>query len=324
MWRRRARSYVQPMIWSAFGLVALFIGYTLVLTATPTIAAGTGMGAAGSIASLRENFGTATASAGLRVRNIVIEGRANTPEPLLRAAIGASPGDPILGFSVEAARTRIETLTWVEHATVERRLPDTVVVALTERRPFAIWQNQGKFTLVDRAGQIVANQDVAQFRELPLIVGAGAPAAASLLLDALTERPTLNTRVLAAIRVGERRWNLRMSNGTDVMLPEGAEIAALDRLLLLQQDQAVLDRPLQAVDMRLPDKLVLRPLSDKPVARPVSDKPVLRPVSDKPVLRPISDKPLLHPVTVDPNPNSGRKDVGHPDPSLAAGPKRPT
>lgn len=295
MWRRRARSYAPPMIWSAFGLVALFIGYTLVRTATPTVAAGTG--AAGSIASLRENLGAATASAGLRVRNIVIEGRANTPEPLLRAAIGAVPGDPILGFSVEAARARIETLTWVEHATVERRLPDTVVVALTERRPFAIWQNQGKFTLVDRTGQIVANQDVAQFRELPLIVGAGAPAAASLLLDALTERPALNTRVLAAIRVGERRWNLRMANGTDVMLPEGAEIAALDRLLLLQKDQAVLDRPLLAVDMRLPDKLVLRPLSDKP---------------------------LLHPVTVDAKPTSGRKDGAHPDPNQAAGPKRPT
>ena len=39
--------------------------------------------------------------AGLRVTDVVIEGRANTPEPLLRAALGVSKGDPILGFSVE-------------------------------------------------------------------------------------------------------------------------------------------------------------------------------------------------------------------------------
>ena len=157
--------------------------------------------------------------------DVVIEGRANTPEPLLRAAIGVSIGDPILGFSVEMARQRIESLSWVEHATVERRLPGTVVVDLQERRPFAIWQNQGKFVLIDRTGQVVANQNVAEFRQLPLVVGPGAPAAAATLIDALTDRPDLQKRIVAAVRIGERRWNLRINNGADVMLPEGHEVA---------------------------------------------------------------------------------------------------
>ena len=43
-----------------------------------------------------------------------------------------------------------------------------------------------------------------------------------------------------------------MNNGTDVMLPEGHEVAALDRLMQLQQEHALLDRPLAAIDMRLP------------------------------------------------------------------------
>ena len=122
---------------------------------------------------------------------------------------------------------------------------------LQERRPFAIWQNQGKFVLIDRNGQIVANQNVAEFRQLPLVVGAGAPAAAAVLIDALTDRPDLQKRVVAAVRVGERRWNLRLNNGADVMLPEGHEVAALDRLMQLQQQHALLDRPLAAIDMRL-------------------------------------------------------------------------
>ena len=147
---------------------------------------------------------------------------------------------------------------------MERRLPGTLIVNLQERRPFAIWQNQGKFVLVDRAGQVVANQDVTQFRHLPLIVGLGAPAAAADLLDALRDRPALAEKVSASVRVGERRWNLRMTNGSDVMLPEGHEVAALDRLMQLQQEQAVLDRPLAAIDMRLPDRLVFRP---KPEAK---------------------------------------------------------
>jgi len=239
-----------------FSLLVILVGVIAVHSAAP----------GGTLATLRERFGGATAFAGLRVTDVVIEGRANTPEPLLRAAIGVAKGDPILGFSVEMARQRVETLSWVEHATVERRLPGTVVVFLQERRPFAIWQNQGKFVLIDRAGQLVANQNVAEFRQLPLVVGLGAPAGAATLIDALTDRPDLQKRVVAAVRVAERRWNLRLNNGADVMLPEGHEVQALERLMQLQQKHALLDRPLAAIDMRLADRLVLRPRADADTA----------------------------------------------------------
>jgi cell division protein FtsQ len=250
---RRQRWLLRPAGWVAFATLFVLLGVTVLHSASP----------GGTLATLRERFGGATALAGLRITDVEIEGRANTPEPLLRAALGVSIGDPILGFSVEMARQRMETLSWVEHATVERRLPNTVVVFLQERRPFAIWQNQAKFVLIDRSGQVVANQNVAEFRQLPLVVGPGAPAAAAPLIDALTNRPDLQKRIVAAVRVGERRWNLRLNNGADVMLPEGHEVQALDRLMQLQQQHALLDRPLAAIDMRLGDRLVLRPRPDE-------------------------------------------------------------
>lgn len=259
-WRlalRRQRRLLRPAAWAACGsaiaLLFLFIIH----------AAGSHAGSSGrTLTSMRERLGEVAAASGLRVTDIVIEGRANTPEAMLRAAIGVSKGDPILGFSLEETRAHIEMIPWVEHATVERRLPGTLVVNLQERRPFAIWQSQGKFVLVDRAGQVVTNQDVAHFPHLPLIVGLGAPGAAAQLLDALRDRPALGEKVAACVRVGERRWNLRMTNGTDVMLPEGHEVAALDRLTQLQQDHAVLDRPLAVIDLRLPDRLVFRPRAE--------------------------------------------------------------
>lgn len=248
---RRQRWMLRPLGWICAGLVAGFVGLIMLRNAQP----------GSSIASIRERIGVFTANAGMRIDNIVVEGRANTPEPLLRAALGVSKGDPIIGFSLEQARMRIEKLPWVAHATVERRLPGTIVVALTERRPFAIWQNQGKYVLIDREGQPVTDEQVARFRELPLIVGPGAPEAARELLDALTDRPMIQARVVAAVRISERRWDLLMKNGTTIMLPEGHSIEALDRLLQLQQEVALLDRPLQAIDMRLGDRLVLRPLA---------------------------------------------------------------
>jgi len=60
------------------------------------------------------------------------------------------------------------------------------------------------------------------------------------------------------VRIGERRWNLKLHNGADVLLPEGAEAAAIARLAALQREQQLMDRPLVAIDMRLPDRLVLR------------------------------------------------------------------
>ena len=250
---RRLKKWAKPTAWTAFALVVGGVG----LLAVRSVAPGS------SVAGLRERLGGSTGFAGLRVAHVKIEGRANTPEPLLRAAIGVTEGDPILGFSVEAARARIESLTWVEQATVERRLPDTVVVALKERRPFAIWQNQKKYVLIDRTGQIVANQDVALFKDkLPMVVGPGAPAASNNLLKILEKYPALSGRILAAVRVGERRWDLHLKNGIDIMLPEGHEAEALDRLLQLQQEHALMDRPLTAIDLRLPDRLVVRPRPD--------------------------------------------------------------
>jgi D-alanine-D-alanine ligase len=250
---RRQKRLLRPAAWGVFGLTVVMIGVIAVHSAAPS----------GTLATLRERLGGATGFTGLRVTDVVIEGRANTPEPLLRAALSVNKGDPILGFSVEMARQRIESLSWVEQATVERQLPGTVVVNLKERRPFAVWQNQGKFALIDRNGQLVADQNVSEFRTLPLVVGVGAPAGAAVLIDALTDRPELQKRVVAAVRVGERRWNLRLTSGTDVMLPEEHEVAALDRLLQLQQQHELLDRPLAAIDMRLGDRLVLRPRADE-------------------------------------------------------------
>ncbi len=232
---------------------------------------------AGRGSNFAERVGDAAARLGLRVAHIEVQGRVKTPEPLLRAALGINPGDPILGYSVDAARARIELIRWVQSATVERRLPDTILVKLTERRPFAVWQHDGKFRLIDRDGQVVTDSDVADFAsQLPLVVGLGAPEAAAALLDALATQPAIQARVVAAVRVGERRWNLRLKNGMDVLLPEGAERQALARLAELQADHALLNRPLQAIDMRLPDRFVFRPQTT-PAATKDAAQPARKP-----------------------------------------------
>jgi cell division protein FtsQ len=251
---RRQRRLLRPAGWLVFCGLVLLLGVIVVHSAEP----------GGTLARIRERLLDATGFTGLRVTDIRIEGRANTPEKLLRATLGVSVGDPILGFSVEQAERRIEKLSWVDHATVERRLPGTIVVQLQERRPFAIWQDEAKFVLIDRAGQVVTNENVADFRQLPLLVGPGAPDGAAALIDALNDHPGIAARVVAAVRIGERRWNLQMKSGMEVLLPEGHEAAALNRLSALEEQHKLLDRPLARIDLRLPTMLVLHPIPAAP------------------------------------------------------------
>jgi cell division protein FtsQ len=254
LFARHGRHYARRALAGAVLLGALF-------------ATGLVLHAIGQGDSIRERLGDATGRFGLTVETIQFVGNRKTPEPLLRAALGVSRGDPILGFSVRDARQRLETITWVKSATVERRLPGLVVVQIEERAPFALWQLDGKFTLVDRDGRLVTDSEVAKFvDQVPLIVGPGAPQAAAVLMDFLAVQPDILARMKAAVRIGERRWNLRMNNGADILLPEGAEAPALARLAELQAAHQLLDRPLQAVDLRLPDRLVIRPVPERPPA----------------------------------------------------------
>jgi cell division protein FtsQ len=226
-----------------------------------------GVQALGRGASFGERFGHLTAALGLDVHHVLVEGRQKTPPDLLRRALAIEQGDPLLTYSLAAARDRLERIEWVRSAEVRRVLPDTVVVELTERRPFAVWQHDGRFVLIDRDGNTVTDSDVAKFAsQLPLLVGAGAPQAAAALIDALAGDPGILQHMQAAVRVGDRRWNLQMGSGASVMLPEGvaAQTQALATLVKLQAAHRLLDRPLAAIDLRLPDRLVILPQPQVP------------------------------------------------------------
>ena len=200
----------------------------------------------------------ATAAFGLVVSNIEVEGRETTDVATVMAALSAVRGTPILSVSPHRAKQQLEALPWVRSATIERRLPGTLFVRLVERRPLAVWQHGGIQQLIDQEGAVIPVDDLSRFARLPIVVGDDAAANAAALLGMLASEPELATRVTAAIRVGGRRWNLRIDDIIDVLLPEESAETAWSRLAELERANALLKRDVQTVDLRLPDRLVLR------------------------------------------------------------------
>jgi cell division protein FtsQ len=213
-----------------------------------------------------------TARLGLVVADIKVEGRETTDRETILAALGAGPGSPILAMSPKRAKERLETLPWVRSAVVERRLPDTLYVRLVERKPLALWQHGGKLELIDREGAVIPVTQLDRFVKLPMVVGESAARHAAELVDMLATEPDLASRVSAAIRVGDRRWNLRIDNAIDVLLPADAAASAWTQLARLERSSAILKRDVQVVDVRLPDRLVLRVNPEAPKETPTSKK----------------------------------------------------
>ena len=202
--------------------------------------------------------GRAQIAAGLKVEEVILWGRDHMPKEELSKALGIRRGEPILGVDLGAARGRLEAMGWIESARVARRLPDLLEVRILERTPLALWQRQGKLVLIGRGGAVITAKGLERFRELPIVVGKDASAHAWELLEVLGREPQLFRRIEAAVRVGGRRWNLRLQNGIEVRLPEGGEAEAWSRLAMLEKRHKILARQLVAIDMRLPDRLVVR------------------------------------------------------------------
>lgn len=198
-----------------------------------------------------------TGAMGLAVANVYVEGRTHAEREEILRALDVRRGMPLLAFDPHAAKSRLESVAWIESATVERRAPDTIFVSIAERQPFALWQHDRHLAVIDSEGRVLTDRRLERFEKLPLLVGVDAPRRATELFEMIAAEPALAERVTAAIRVAGRRWNLRIDDAVEIKLPEDEPAAAWSRLAELDRQHGLLRRGLSSVDLRLPDRLVV-------------------------------------------------------------------
>jgi cell division protein FtsQ len=166
---------------------------------------------------------------------------------------------------------------WVKDARVSRRLPDTLVIDIVERRPAALWQNQGQLALIDADGVVLDRVPVDKMPDLPLLIGAGANGQAEQLDRLMNAAPTLKPQLASATWVGGRRWDLNLQSGETLALPEGegAAKSALVKFARLDKSAGLLGRGIVRFDLRVPGKMIVRlprapgePITGEPQPQP--------------------------------------------------------
>jgi cell division protein FtsQ len=208
-------------------------------------------------------FWQMTADMGFRLNQVYLTGRDHADMNVVKAALGVKSGAPILALPLAEMKKRLETIPEVKTVVIERELPGTLKIALIERQPAALWQRDGSYLLVDTDSVVLSREKYPSVGKLPLMVGDDAPRHVQELLGMLDSAPMLRAQVIAAIRVGERRWNVQLDRNITVLLPESAPKQAWLRFASMVERDGLLTRAIRSVDMRLEDRVFIMPLEQQ-------------------------------------------------------------
>jgi cell division protein FtsQ len=243
-------------------------GATIVSVVAILVVLAAGLGVINNIGQGISNSAANTArSMGLSVRVVNVQ----TPIGLemseyqraeAQAIAGIVPDEVMFGVDPAIIQSRVADLPWVENVMVRRLWPDQIQIVITPRAATALWQENGKLTFMDATGRKLGAAQITSAKGLALVVGRNAGPASPALFAALAPYQEVASRTSAAIRVGDRRWNLRMKSGGDILLPQDNMAGALAQLNQLQISQKLLERPYARLDMRTPGTLILRPTTE--------------------------------------------------------------
>ena len=206
-------------------------------------------------------------SAGFRITAVAINGRKQLSQDEVLAIGGVNGRSSLLFLDAAAVRDRLKANPWIADATVLKLYPGELQIDISERSAFALWQQDGRLSVIADDGAVLEPYLSRRFISLPLVVGKGAETRARDFLALLARYPQVRSVTKAAIFVGERRWNLRLKDGLDVRLPENDVGNALAALSKLDKEDRLFSRDIVAIDLRLPDRLTVQLSDDAAKAR---------------------------------------------------------
>ncbi|KPG00014.1 cell division protein FtsQ [Rhodopseudomonas sp. AAP120] len=205
--------------------------------------------------------------AGFRIQQVAISGRKQLTQDEVLAIGGVTGRSSLLFLDAAAVRDKLKANPWIADATVLKFYPGELQIDIVERTAFARWQLDGRTAVIADDGAVLEPYVARRFMSLPLVVGKGAGTRAKDFLALLARYPQIQAQARAVALVGERRWNVWLSSGLVIRLPEQDVGNSLATLSKLDQEGKLFSRDITAIDMRLPDRLTVRLSDDAAKAR---------------------------------------------------------
>jgi len=215
---------------------------------------------AGVPAMAGQQIALLASDAGFEVRRVNVRGveRMNELKVYERVLGAREQAMPLVDLG--ALRNDLLQLSWVKDARVSRQLPDSLVVDIVERQPYAVLEKPGRLVLIDVTGHELEPISPAGAKGKLLVRGMGASQQIGTLDRLLEAAPALRPQVASAEWVGNRRWNIGFDTGQILALPQGddASAKALIEFAKLDGVNRLLGGKVASFDMRAPERIYMR------------------------------------------------------------------
>jgi cell division protein FtsQ len=230
----------------------------LLLLASASYGAVKGDHVADITAQVQDFCNRAAVVAGFGITEVALSGQQEVGRDAILNSAGVTDRSSLLLLDAAKMRAGLLANPWIAEATVLKLYPSRLRIEIKERVPFALWQKDGVVSLIAADGTVLEPHVPQRFASLPQLVGAGAEKAGQDFLKVLARYPDVAQSVDASVLVAERRWNLHLKGGVDVLLPESNAERALATLTDLNRTKKLLARDIVAVDLRLSDRVIVR------------------------------------------------------------------
>ncbi|MDX1924822.1 MAG: FtsQ-type POTRA domain-containing protein [Rickettsiaceae bacterium] len=184
------------------------------------------------------------------LENVVITGQNNIKNEDILNLLNADRGTPIFSINLEGVKKDIEKNPWIKSALIERKLPNTIIINLTEREVEAIWQVNKELFVIDQDGEVLKNITSEKYPNLIHVVGQDANIYASKLVEDLNTEPILAKKIINAVRFGQRRWDLNLHDNINVKMPQDKFLEAYKYLADMEKENKLFGNKIKTIDLR--------------------------------------------------------------------------
>lgn len=195
---------------------------------------------------------------GFSVQNIQVRGLKYTSKLDVLKVLNVDYGDNIFSVNTQLLLESLKKIGWIEHVTIQKKFPNTIEISIQEYKPYALWQHKNIVSVITETGVVIPKADPKHFSDLPLVVGEKANLQCKGLFSILMDYTGFKDMVVSAQYMYGRRWRLYFSTNVIVDLPEENIGDTIHKIYTLHQKQKILDRDVEIIDTRVPNKLVFK------------------------------------------------------------------
>jgi cell division protein FtsQ len=193
-------------------------------------------------------------STGFIVKAINVSGVNRKSASLVLEGLAIRKGESMLKMSAKEICQHISSKSFVKSVIVSKNLPNIININIVEKEPIAIFQQNSKFFLIDKDGEIIEEVSSRE-RKLPVVIGDGSNLRAMQIVNEVSRFKYITSRIERMILVRKRRWDLVLIGGIRVKLPKKNVEKALEALSTLLNKDCI--RGAKTIDLRIDGDIII-------------------------------------------------------------------